>query len=826
MAFTLAISPLVAQTVPESKPLTEVLLELQQRFSYQFNYAPDMIKDIKFSGKTNFSSIEDAIVVLKEKTGLVFTFLADNYISVRIPEGRVCGFLLDNNTGNPVSSAAIKYGSKYVISDEDGFFEFSLTKLPKEIVISHIGYHTLSQDFNLTRLNKCDQIFLIPDEQKLEEIVLYDFLIRGMDKLDNGAFRINFEESTILPGLIQNDVLQSVQALPGIQSINETVSNINIRGGTNDQNLILWDNIKMYQSGHFFGLISMYNPDITQKVYVRKNGTPASLTDGVSGTIVMETDKNINEEFKGTAGFNFTDAHGIMDVPLGKKSSIQIAARKSISDWVETPTYNSYFDRISQDTEIEDNSLQISNSDKSFDFYDVSVRWLYKPTPRDRFRMNFITTDNSLIFNENALIDRQEITRQSSLKQNTIAGGLEYQRNWSEGFITLLEIYNTDYILRAINANIPNDQRFLQENKVSETGSKISSSFKLNSAFTLTTGYQLTETKVSNLDDVDNPIFRRLEAEVLRTHSGFSELKFQSNSKETLFNLGLRYNYLSKFKKSIWEPRLSFNQRFLRFFNLELLGELKHQNTSQIINFQNDFLGVEKRRWQLTDNQNIPVIQSEQASIGLSFIYESWLLNVVGYYKNVDGITSQSQGFLDQYQFIRTRGSYNTSGIDFLVRKQVNNVSSWLSYSFMQNNYLFPSISVTEFPSNYDIPHAISAGLSLDFSSVQLSGGIHWHSGRPFTEVQSTSPLIGNTIQYQSINRARLNDYLRLDISAIYDFQIGQRSKGKIGISVWNLLNRQNTINTYFTPQPPDNVEQNVLSSLGITPNALLRISI
>jgi hypothetical protein len=58
--------------------------------------------------------------------------------------------------------------------------------------------------------------------------------------------------------------------LYGVESTNESIANINVRGGTNDQNLMLWDNIKMYHSGHFFGLISAYNPNVTNKITVSK----------------------------------------------------------------------------------------------------------------------------------------------------------------------------------------------------------------------------------------------------------------------------------------------------------------------------------------------------------------------------------------------------------------------------------------------------------------------------------------------------------------------------------------------------------------------------
>ena len=84
-----------------------------------------------------------------------------------------------------------------------------------------------------------------PEIEALEEVVLEDYLTLGIYKKKDGSLEIRSQELDILPGLTEPDILQALQALPGIQSINETVSNINVRGGTHDQNLILWDGIKM-----------------------------------------------------------------------------------------------------------------------------------------------------------------------------------------------------------------------------------------------------------------------------------------------------------------------------------------------------------------------------------------------------------------------------------------------------------------------------------------------------------------------------------------------------------------------------------------------------
>ena len=656
--------------------------------------------------------------------------------------------------------------------------------------------------------------------QSLSEVMISGYIVKGINKLSNGTFEIDISDFDILPGLIDTDVLQAVQAFPGIQSINETVSNINIRGGTHDQNLLLWDNIKMYQSGHFFGLISMFNPQITQRVSLTKNGSGTEFTDGVSGTIAMETDKGVNDKFEGSLGVNFIDVNGFADVPLSEKSSVQFAARKSISDFTETPTYSNFFERISQNTEVENNSMNIANSDQQFNFYDASFRWIYKINDKEELSVNFITVANELVFNENTVDE----SRESSLNQNSIAGGIQYSKVWNNRWQTIFEGYETDYKLKSVNANILESQRFLQENKVSETSLKLKANYKINDRLQLLNGYHFVETKVSNLDDVDNPLFRLLESEVVRTHGLFSQINYKSKDRNTNLNTGLRYSYISKFRKHLIEPRISLSHKFFQHFSFEILGEFKHQNTSQVINFQNDFLGIEKRRWQLSNDDDIPVIRSKQASLGFTFNKSGWLISAEGYYKKVKGITTQSQGFHNQYEFIKTKGDYDVRGLDFIVRKQLNKFNTWLSYSYMNNNYVFNALAEKNFPSNFDITHALTLGTNYISNTIKLSAGLNWNSGRP-----KTSPIEGNEfnndeINYNATNSEQLKDYLRVDISALYDFKLTKTIDANIGLSVWNLLDKKNTINSFYRLNNGivNEIEQR---SLGLTPNLVFRVN-
>lgn len=816
--------PSTAQKTNANKPLSEILNQIQKRFEVQFNYASSLIEDVRVKTPDNVSKLVDIIDFLRESTGFDFIFLSDKVISIKAKSILLCGYVRDKETSEPLSYTTVQYNGKGTVTNEEGFFELSIDDASQTVLIRHIGHRTIQREARFFNTTNCSVIHMVSKQQKLPEIVLSDYLIRGINKLDNGTFQLDFDQFSILPGLVEKDVLQSIQALPGITSIDETVSNINIRGGSNDQNLILWDNIKMYQSGHFFGLISMYNPQITQKVALQKNGTSAAFTDGVSGTIAMSTDKYINPSFKGSLGINLIDANGFVDAPIGENVSIQVGARKAISDFFETPTYSEYFDRISQDTEIESNDALVTNSDIEFDFYDASLRFLYRPSDKDFLRLNFIHTANEVVFNESATIANDEEVRQSSLDQTSIAGGIYYKRKWNGRFETDIDIYETDYKLRAINANVLQDQRFLQENIVSETGARFIAQNELNENFILRNGYHFVETKITNLDDVDDPIFRRLEGEVLRTHGIFSEFDWSSTDGNTSLNAGLRFNYLGEFKRQLWEPRLSLNQRFWEDFNLEVLGEFKHQNTSQIVNFQNDFLGIEKRRWQLSNDMDIPVIQSKQGSVGISYQKSSWLINAVGFFKEVDGITTQSQGFLDSFEFVRTSGKYDAFGLDFLLRKQLQKWNLWLSYGYLNSTYNFEELTEVEFRSNFDISHALSSGITFSTSKLNLAVGANWRTGRPFTPTAMGNEIVNGDINYGEANSDELDDYLRLDFSANYTTKIGNKTSLSTGISIWNLLNRENPINTFFRVNQQNETQQVLQESLGITPNASLKL--
>ncbi|WP_091424595.1 TonB-dependent receptor [Formosa sp. Hel1_31_208] len=810
-----------AQIDAEKTPIISILNEISATYKITFNYESSLLDEIKVFPLSKNLSINRKIKNLEKQTNLVFSKVSKTVYTIK-KSARVCGYLRNALTEQVLAGATINSATNYVISDENGYFEIELASLNTLVSIRYLGFKNIERQARFFSSDNCEIISMFEQQEFITPIILSAYLVKGIDKSQDGSTTINYKNFTLLPGLVESDVLQTVQSLPGIMSVDETVSNINIRGGSHDQNLILWDDIKMYQSGHFFGLISSFNPQITQSATIINNGTDVSYTDGVSGSIHMQSDKNLASKFKGSFGINLLNADVFADVPLGEVSSVQIAARKSTDDIVRTPTYDTYFDRITQETEAQNNIADVSNSNQEFSFYDTSFRWLYNPSNKDFLRLNFILINNDLTFDETATVNGSLETRTSSVSQNSIAAGLNYKRKWNEAFQTILNIYNTDYKLQAINANIFAGQRFLQENIVSETGAKLEALYSQN-IWQYKLGYNFIESEVINLNDIDLPRFVRRDSEVLREHALFGQALFQNEKEDLYVKAGARINYIETFNEIIIEPRLNIRKTIGNNFEVEILGEFKHQNMSQIVNFQNDFLGIEKRRWQLSDNDSIPIIQSKQASLGLLYKNKGWLLDAKAYFKNVDGITTQSQSFTTKYEFQKEKGSYDVYGFEFLLRKKTKHLSSWLSYSYIKNNYTFEALQEIEFPSNFDITHSITFGSTYSNDYWNISAGLNYRTGKPTTIPLLGSEVINDNVNFDVVNNQRLQDYLRIDASALYKFKISNTFRSEVGASIWNISNKENPINNYYRVINDHPVKFSRFS-LGVTTNVIFRV--
>ncbi len=437
--------------------LVSYIKTLEERFNVKFSYINKDLEGLTIDAPQAPESLEDILSYIQEQFQIQYKKLNDRYYTlIKNSHVDLCGMVLDNFASNTIPGATVEIlgTNRALITGDDG--KFSIQDVPKDasIRIRYLGF--LTQNMSVAEflgLGECPKILMTPHMEQLNEVIVYQFLTTGIIKEKDASITLNTAEFGILPGQIEPDILQTVQALPGIKSIDETVSDINVRGGTNDQNLVLWNGIKMYQSGHFFGLISAFNPYLTDQVTIYKNGTPAAYGDGVSGVIQMETSNKIAEQWKGGAGFNLISGDFYTEVPLSDKLGIQFAARRSATDFLNSPTYNQFFDRAFQDSEITDQNNNSVDDEiqrkEDFFFYDFSGKILYNINDDHQLRFSAIHIKNNLKYAENNITDRE--TNISLLKQDNLSVGGQLQSQWNNRFSSHLNMYYSRYNLDAQN---------------------------------------------------------------------------------------------------------------------------------------------------------------------------------------------------------------------------------------------------------------------------------------------------------------------------------------------------------------------------------------
>jgi hypothetical protein len=829
----LIVSTGYAQKANNKIPLTGIISSIEQQFNVKFSYAVEDVAGITVEKPVATLTLKETLIYLNSRILLNFKALDDRYVTVSVLNKKidVCGIVLSEDSRTPLAGASVLINNKLLITDKKGAFSTNNIPVNALIFISYLGYQTKQFTTNelFSTQNNCKELPLKTSNEQLNQVLINVYLTPGLQKYLDGSTVLNTNKFGILPGLIEPDVLQSIQVLPGVESTNESIANINVRGGTNDQNLMIWDNIKMYHSGHFFGLVSAYNPNLTNKVIVTKNGTSAEYSDGVSSTINMFTNDKVNNSFSGGAGINGINADAFFAFPISKNLEIDISGRRSVTDLFDTPTFNNYYKRSFQDSEINPDINQKSTK-SDFYFYDYTAKILFNLNEKHQFRFSVIGINNKLDYTEYKSNSTKLETQASTLSQKNIGYGGNWKAQWTSKLNTNLIGYFSNYKIDATDYKIETDQQQTEANEVLETGIKLNAHYNVSEYFNLLGGYEFDETGMLNQTTVNAPTYTSTKKDVLDKHGLFAEGEYHKLN--TYLRIGVRLNYFQKFQKLLFEPRINIRQQLSSEFALKLEGEFKNQTATQIIDFEDDFLGVEKRRWVLVNNESIPVATSKQGSFGMEFNKNKLNIELTGFYKIVDGITASNQGFYNNFQYQKANGSYTAKGIEFLANKTSGKLSTWLSYTFSVNDYEFKTFLPSQFPNSNDIRHSASLGLNYDINTnFKVSVGGIWRNSQPYTIPLEGNETIqtGSTIKvnYDSPNNKNLDNFKRLDSSISYNFNFSTGVKGILRVGVINITNQDNVINRYYKVDPNDSNKTIRVDnkSLGMTPNASFRVS-
>lgn len=814
--------------------LEDLLPELSDHYNVEFSFLDEVIQ-----GKTVTSvdyekqPLKEILSLLSREARLKFEQIEEDYVSIRPFRNEdlvsLCGYI-SNFSNEPLIGVTVGYSrTQGSFTDVDGYFVLDSIPYGSRLTISYVGY--MSKQFNVSNLSfsDCARIRLGESVNVLEEVIVSDYLAVGITKSKN-EITINPAEFKTLPGLIEPDVMQSIQQIPGVNSPYETAAGLFVRGGLPDQNLVQWNGIKTYNQGHFFGMISAFNPYIVDKVSFTKGGTSARFGDRVSSVVDITSSSKVADSFSGGAGTNLLYGDAYLDIPLiSNKLSIQLSGRRSFTDLVETITYNRIADRVFQNTKISESISGDQQTSNSFFFNDFTTKAIWDVNPNNKLVINTLYNKNDLDFRSFNVANNQSF---NDLLLNANEGySMEWNSQFSERLSFRLDGNYAKYLLRYdfISTVADTVTRSSKKNLVREAGGRLDGKYRIDSNHELVFGYHFSSNSIQYAYETSAPSYNIVldqDDGTVNTHSFYSELDREVNG--LAIRPGLRVNYYRELDEVALEPRLLVEKRLSEKVSLSTSGEYRTQVASQIKESVVSDLSLENKVWALASKDRFPVIRSYQFTLGGSFTHKGWLVDLEGYRKQVMDVTTLTFGFLNPTDNEFRLGESRIIGTDFLLKKQWLDYEAWTSYSFVRTENTFEGLNENQaFPGSWNIEHTVRLTGVANFNDWVFTLGWIWHTGKSFTDVIDNAQGGPVTVTFGSINSNNLPAYHRLDLSILKEFQAKKSSlRYRAGLSILNLYNRRNLLNREFrtTPSLDNELIDTKVYSLGFTPNLVFRI--
>ncbi len=835
-------------------PLPAIIRALEERHDTNIYYKAEWLTDETFSKSILENPLTEAISLIAGRSGLTYMevegmiflmprdhrrtdhveqddgliIIGDPAIYGRYSRATISGQILDAATYEPLFGAVVYDVSTETgaSTDLDGRFEMTLPVGDHNLRISYVGYDDMYRKMRLISDGDIT-IEIFSGTTQLDEIIVT--ARRARDHVTSTQMSlISMDAQTLqeLPGSFgEQDIVRSFTLMPGVQTIGEFGSGFNVRGGSADQNLLLVENVPLFNSSHLFGLISVINPDMVNNVTLMKAGIPARYGERASAIMDIRLGNGLDlEKISLEGGIGLINSRLHLEAPIVKnKAAISIGVRSSYSDWLLQSIPNE--DLMNSSVGFNDLSGLIN----------VALGQNHRLTLfgyRSFDRSNFGDDVNYEYFNHLASFRLNSYISQR-LSSVFIAGYSDYQYSLSE-----IPEYNPEGHYQ-ISSDI--GYKKLKWYLSYYPDEWLNMDLGLNAI-----RYDIAPGHLLPLGEETNIIPRSMDREQAYELSGFISGEMLLSERFAL-ELGLRYTHYLQMGPAIvreYAPGQAYSHQSIkdaiqyekgdvvadygglepRFGLRYSLGEnssmkLSYNRANQYINLiSNTSVMAPTDLWKLSDTYIKP-LQSDQVALGYfqNFLDNTLETSLEVYYKKLHNAIEYRSGaqiamneFLEM-DIINARG-YNY-GAELYIRKNSGDLTGFASYTYSSSqrrtNSPYPERQINSnsyFPSNYDRPHNLALNANYYLSRRwRIGATFTYNTGRPVTLPEYTFQY-GNDLLlvYSDRNHYRLPAYHRLDISISLgeNLRIDQRGKGSFTFSVINVYGQKNPFSVFYKKEP------------------------
>ncbi|MBV9987941.1 MAG: TonB-dependent receptor, partial [Chitinophagaceae bacterium] len=249
----------------------------------------------------------------------------------------VTGYVQNQKTGEAIAGAVIFLDNSSItaITDQYGYYTLSLPKGRHTITIKSIAMKQTRRQLQVQDDGKMD-ISLQEEIMTLSNVLVRADKTNQVRSLQMGIQKLDQATIKQVPVVFgETDVLRVAMTLPGVKTVGEASTGLNVRGGSADQNLILFNDATIYNPSHFFGLFSAFNAETVKDIQLYKSGIPVKYGGRLSSVLEVNTREGNKKNYAGSAGIGPITSRFNIEGPLSKdKSSFLFGARTTYANWL------------------------------------------------------------------------------------------------------------------------------------------------------------------------------------------------------------------------------------------------------------------------------------------------------------------------------------------------------------------------------------------------------------------------------------------------------------------------------------------------------------
>jgi hypothetical protein len=724
----------------------------------------------------------------------------------------ISGTIKDSATGETLIGATVKLQELQTgtTTNAYGFFSLTAPKGDFNLVISYIGYQTITQPI---KLNKNSQInVLLTSGNALTEVTINANARKNenVESAQMGLTRLDLSQVNNVPVIFgEKDVLKTIQLLPGVKTTGDGNTGFYVRGGNSDQNLILLDEAVVYNASHLFGFFSTFNSDAIKDVNLYKGGMPAQYGGRLSSVLDIKMLDGNDKKYTVQGGIGLIASRIKVEGPIVKdKGSFMISARR---------TYADVFLKLSPDSTTRGASLY---------FYDLNAKVHYRLNDRNTIYLSGYFGKDVLGLKDN--FETNWGNQTATLRLNHIFN--------NKLFLNTSAIYsNYNFTVQSFSSN--ND--FRVHSKIRDFNLKEDFEYFFSSENTLHFGINGTHHNIQP-GDISSSNNSAVNAQDIQSRNGIESSAYVSddwhigNRLNLLF--GLRLATFSLFgpgtfttynandvpiasqtysSGQVVKSYTNLEPRFSASFKFDDQNSVKasyNRNTQNINLISNSTASSPTDLYVMSSNNIKPGI-SDQVALGFfkNSVNNQYEFSTEIYYKKLQNQVDYKNGAqLIANQDVESQlvyGEGRAYGWEVFFKKRYGRLNGWIGYTLSKTENRFDAINNGNyFAARYDRTHDMSiVGIYKLSDRWTISSTFVYGTGNAVTYPHGKY-LVGGltTLYYSDRNADRLPAYSRLDLGATFEGKQHKRFHSSWTFGLYNAYNRKNPYTITFQDDPND----------------------